>query len=831
MNNNRRPGRRGPRSSARTRDNNPPEELHPVAELPDINSFREWELGDEIQAAIAAMGIETPTPIQKLAIGPGLEGRDIIAKAETGTGKTLAFGASMIARMDNTRATVLGLVLCPTRELAQQVWDVLSKLGETKGIQVALVVGGDPMHPQVNAIRNGAQVVVGTPGRVLDLYKQRFLSFPWTEFAVLDEADEMLEIGFIDDVVKILESCPEERQTLLFSATFPPELLRMARKHTKNPVEVATAKGVASVDTINHGKLFVGDERERPYVLKRLLASTDEDDVVLVFCDRRVEVERLMRNLERTRFSVKALHGGYDQAARFRVMDAFRGKTVKVLVATDVASRGLDVKHVSHVVNYSVPRSITDYTHRSGRTGRAGRKGAAVTLVHSGDVRSWNALEKEMTWDVEEWDLQRAAAPLPKRGRVVDSDDEASTDSQTRSRSGRRSRGRSDNASEERNGGRERTSRSRSREDRPARSRSSERSEENGRKRSEQPETARTEEVARAQGGDNADQLERERPRRRRRNRDASSSTDGSERTQQKRPDTSSEPEREGERSRGRGRRRSQSSDGAGDSQTSQRRTRARRESTNGRERVSLEASGRDRKRQRNSRGEDAWMQTPVDRPTSSSPSEAPRAKDQRDDAEERTTQKRARRGVRGSGRGATEQDSKQASARVSFDGKPSDGTESRQTETRERAPRSSNPREGGGGVRGRGSSRGRDAGRGGRGTNTRGAGSDRDSQQGSQTRSRSGQQNENSPRAAASSRAPQTEGGFGKGLEQSAGSKPRRRSSATGGASKARSESRSSSPPKNSRNEDKSRTRGNNGAGTSPEKSDDSSSGFGSGI
>lgn len=823
MNNNRRPGRRGPRSSARKRDNNPPEELHPVAELPDINSFREWELGDEIQAAIAAMGIETPTPIQKLAIGPGLEGRDIIAKAETGTGKTLAFGASMIARMDNTRATVLGLVLCPTRELAQQVWDVLSKLGETKGIQVALVVGGDPMHPQVNAIRNGAQVVVGTPGRVLDLYKQRFLSFPWTEFAVLDEADEMLEIGFIDDVVKILESCPEERQTLLFSATFPPELLRMARKHTKNPIEVATAKGVASVDTINHGKLFVGDERERPYVLKRLLASTDDDDVVLVFCDRRVEVERLMRNLERTRFSVKALHGGYDQAARFRVMDAFRGKTVKVLVATDVASRGLDVKHVSHVVNYSVPRSITDYTHRSGRTGRAGRKGAAVTLVHSGDIRSWNALEKEMTWDVEEWDLQRAAAPLPKRGRAADSD-EASPDSQTQPRSGRRSRGRSESSSEEGSGRRERSSRSRGQEDRPARS------------RSEQPSAARTE-ASRTQGGDNVEQLERERPRRRRRNRDAPDSTEGSERTQQKRPAAGSDNERE--RGRGRGRRRSQNADGAGDSQTSRRRTRPSRESTNGRERVSLEASGRDRKRQRNSRGEDAWMQTPVDRTTSSGPSEAPRAGEQSDDAKDRAPQKRARRGVRGSGRGTTEQDSKRASARVSFDGKPSDGTESPQAETRERAPRStqssserlSNSRERSGGVRGGGRSGGRDSGRPDRGSATRGTESNRDSQRSSRTRSSSGQQNENSSRRAASARAPQSEGGFGKGLEPKAESKPRRRSSASTGASKGRRESRSSIPPKNSRNEDKNRAGGNNGAGSKAEKSGDSHSGFGSGI
>ncbi len=378
-------------------------ELHPVAEPPDISSFREWELTPEVQETIAGMGIETPTPIQRLAIQPVLDGRDVIAKAETGTGKTLAFGAPMMSRIDSDRATILGLVLCPTRELAQQVHQVLAVLGAPRGVNVALVVGGDPMHPQVDALRAGAQVVVGTPGRVLDLMGQRFITFPWTEFAVLDEADEMLEIGFLDDVRKILAACPDERQTLLFSATFPPELLKLAREHTRDPVEIATARGVASVEGISHGYIEV-DEADRADALKRLISNTEKDDILLVFCDRRVEVERLMRTLERTRWSVKALHGGYDQASRFRVMSAFRERDVKVLVATDVASRGLDVVHVTHVVNFSVPRDITDYTHRSGRTGRAGRKGRAITLVSPSDARRWNEVKRRMTWDVEELD-------------------------------------------------------------------------------------------------------------------------------------------------------------------------------------------------------------------------------------------------------------------------------------------------------------------------------------------------------------------------------------------------------------------------------------------
>jgi ATP-dependent RNA helicase DeaD len=379
--------------------------LQPTDTPPDIHSFSEWNLGDEIQGAIAGMNISVPTPIQKLAIGPVLEGRDVIAKAETGTGKTLAFGAPMMAKIDPARASVLGLVLCPTRELAEQVCKVLAALGEPRKIKTALIVGGEPLEPQVTALKGGAQVVVGTPGRILDLYKQRFLSFPWTEFTILDEADVMLEIGFIDDVKQILSYAPDERQTLLFSATFPPELLKLAREHTKNPVEVATASGIATVDTIEQSFMLVDDD-DRPLALIRMIEQSEKDDVFLVFCDRRTEVDKLMRRLERMPWPVKALHGGYDQEARFRVMTAFRSREVKALVATDVASRGLDVAHVTHVVNYSSPRDVTDYTHRIGRTGRAGRSGRAITLVTPLGMRRWKGVLREANWKIEE-------APLP----------------------------------------------------------------------------------------------------------------------------------------------------------------------------------------------------------------------------------------------------------------------------------------------------------------------------------------------------------------------------------------------------------------------------------
>lgn len=372
--------------------------------MPPFETFAEFPLRAEVLAAIHAMGITKPTPIQRLAIPPVMSGRDVIAKAETGTGKTLAFGAPMMSKIDPSRRSVLGLVLCPTRELAQQVAAVLEKLGEPIGAKVALIVGGEPMGPQIDALKRGAQVVVGTPGRVIDLYGQKFLSFPWTEFVALDEADQMLEIGFIDDVRKILSYTPEERQTMLFSATFPDEVLRLAREATRDPMEVATAAGHATVKTIEQAWMACG-RADRSLALMRLIEQSTADDVFLVFCDRRTEVDSLMRQLERMPFSVKALHGGFDQASRFRVMSAFRTGEVKALVATDVASRGLDVHLVSHVVNYSVPQDAQDYTHRIGRTGRAGRTGTAITLVSPEQAGRWQDILRQTKWDVSELEL------------------------------------------------------------------------------------------------------------------------------------------------------------------------------------------------------------------------------------------------------------------------------------------------------------------------------------------------------------------------------------------------------------------------------------------
>ncbi|QDU66545.1 DEAD/DEAH box helicase [Engelhardtia mirabilis] len=555
-------GGKGRTGGATKRSAEPVEELHPNDEPPDIESFSEWDLGREVQQAIADMGITSPTPIQKLAIGPVLEGRDVIAKAETGTGKTLAFGAPMIAKLDPARSTVLGLVLCPTRELAQQVAQVLTELGRARGIKVALLVGGDPIPPQVKALHAGAQLVVATPGRVLDLAGQRFLNFPWTEFAVLDEADEMLEIGFLDDVRKILDLLPEERQTLLFSATFPPPLLELARSHTKNPVELATAKGVATVDRIVQHVCFVNDE-DRANVMRRLLMDSGPDDLFLVFCERRTDVDRLFRRLERLPFGVKALHGGYDQAARFRVMSAFRGGEVRALIATDVASRGLDVSGVTHVINFGVPREVSDYTHRIGRTGRAGRSGHALTFVPNQDTRRWREIAGRMTWTVDEIAerdlrrvmftdpeilLERGAAEAPAQEPEREERPRRGRDEAPRAEREERPRRSRDEEPRAERGERPRRSRDESprteREERPRRSRDesprAEREERPRRSRDESPRAEREERPRRSR--DESPRAEREeRPRR---NRDEAPSSEREERPRRSR-DESPRAERE----------------------------------------------------------------------------------------------------------------------------------------------------------------------------------------------------------------------------------------------------------------------------------------------
>jgi ATP-dependent RNA helicase DeaD len=354
-------------------------------------------------AAIHAMGITKPTPIQRLAIPPVMSGRDVIAKAETGTGKTLAFGAPMMSKIDPSRRSVLGLVLCPTRELAQQVAAVLEKLGEPIGAKVALIVGGEPMGPQIDALKRGAQVVVGTPGRVIDLYGQKFLSFPWTEFVALDEADQMLEIGFIDDVRKILSYTPEERQTMLFSATFPDEVLKPRARTTRDPMEVATAPAWRRSRPSSRPGWPAG---------ARPLAGADAPDRA-ERAGRRLP--RVLRPPHRRRLADAPLraHAVLGQGAARRLRPGLALPRDERVPHRRGQGAARDRRRLArprraprhHVVNYSVPQDAQDYTHRIGRTGRAGRTGTAITLVSPEQAGRWQDILRQTKWDVSELEL------------------------------------------------------------------------------------------------------------------------------------------------------------------------------------------------------------------------------------------------------------------------------------------------------------------------------------------------------------------------------------------------------------------------------------------
>jgi len=375
--------------------------------------FTDLPIPPGILETIAKLGFIHPTPIQEQAIPPALQGKDVIGKAETGTGKTLAFGVPLCARVDPGRVSVQALVLCPTRELAQQVGEVLTTIGEHQGFKVALLVGGEKVGTQVLGFGT-SQVVVGTPGRVLDLIRQNFLKLGWVEIAVLDEADRMLEMGFIEDVSAIMDRVPDEAQTLFFSATFPPELKRLAVRILKDPVSVETSQGLATVPEIRQYFLRTGEQKFR--ALRDVLRD-EEHGSVLVFCNKKREVDRVYRELYGRSVPVAAIHGDYEQEVRFKVLERFRTGAVRILVATDVAARGLDIEKVTAVINHDVPIEAEDYVHRIGRTGRCGRDGKVVTLVSPREERLFQRIVKRTGWRIAELGgpARQAAPPPPRR--------------------------------------------------------------------------------------------------------------------------------------------------------------------------------------------------------------------------------------------------------------------------------------------------------------------------------------------------------------------------------------------------------------------------------
>ncbi|MBI2194556.1 MAG: DEAD/DEAH box helicase [Planctomycetes bacterium] len=345
--------------------------------------FREFGLSPETLAVIRERAFVKPTPIQQKALPHLMAGRDVMGQAETGTGKTLAFILPIVEKVDPGRVSVQALIVTPTRELAHQIKKEFDRFAAAKRLRVALVIGGENMGEQILCLRGGSQIVVGTPGRILDHLESRTLTLGWVERLVLDEADELLDMGFIDAIREILKKCPPERQTMLFSATFPSEVERLAHSCMSRPIKVSTIEGLTTVPEIHQQYIAVPTDRK----LDKLCEILDGDNlnVYLVFCQTKREVDVVSRRLLGRGYPIAALHGDFSQEHRNKVMERFRSRRLRALIATDVASRGLDIDVVSHVINYSIPRDARRYVHRIGRTGRAGRSGVAITFVSPED--------------------------------------------------------------------------------------------------------------------------------------------------------------------------------------------------------------------------------------------------------------------------------------------------------------------------------------------------------------------------------------------------------------------------------------------------------------
>ena len=377
----------------------------------DTTTFADLGVLPEITQALADVGILHPFPIQAMALPLAIDGLDMIGQARTGTGKTLAFGVAVLQRVTPPQhqgedfknpGKPQALILCPTRELAMQVSRDLTIAGSLRKVRVLTVYGGVAYEPQLEALAAGVDVVVGTPGRVLDLANRRSLDLSSVQIAVLDEADEMLDLGFLPDVERLLSMTPKGRQTLLFSATMRSQIVALARAHLSRPVNIR-AEGHDAHATVPDTTQFVyqAHDLDKPEVVGKILQSRDVEKV-MIFTRTKRAAQRLADELEDRGFPASSIHGDLNQAAREKALKKFREGKITVLVATDVASRGIDISGVSHVINYECPEDDKTYVHRIGRTGRAGAKGVAVTLVDWADVTRWKVINKALDLDFEE---------------------------------------------------------------------------------------------------------------------------------------------------------------------------------------------------------------------------------------------------------------------------------------------------------------------------------------------------------------------------------------------------------------------------------------------
>ncbi len=368
------------------------------------HTFGQIEVPVTIARALEKMGYVTPTEVQARAIPPLREGKDLIGQAQTGTGKTAAFGIPIVEKIDPTAGFVQALVLTPTRELCVQVSDELAAIGQFRNVKVVAIYGGSSMDRQISALKHGAQVVVGTPGRVLDLIRRGELRLDRVHTVILDEADRMLDMGFIVDVETILSRCPRQRQTALFSATMPYAILRICdRFMDRDAQQISVRPEQRTVETVRQLVYFVAEQDKVPALLE--LTREFSFDRLLVFRHTQIGVDRLSATLKRRGKNVAALHGGLSQRERDHTLADFKSGKIEYLVATNVASRGLDITDLPFVLNFDIPEDADTYVHRVGRTARAGKEGTAITFVGEWDLDAWESIRSQVGADVEEGDL------------------------------------------------------------------------------------------------------------------------------------------------------------------------------------------------------------------------------------------------------------------------------------------------------------------------------------------------------------------------------------------------------------------------------------------
>jgi superfamily II DNA/RNA helicase len=394
-------------------------------------TFADLGLSPKVVAAVTDAGYTIPTPIQAQAIPVAVTGRDILGIAQTGTGKTAAFTMPMISRLETGRARARmprSLILAPTRELAAQVAQSFEKYGKNHKLDVALLIGGVSMGDQTAKLDRGVDVLIATPGRLLDHFQRGRVMLMGVEILVIDEADRMLDMGFIPDIEKICSLLPPRRQTLFFSATMPPEITRLTETFLKDPLRVEVARPATTAATITQRFVFCpdGNDFAKREVLRDLIRSQTIKNAI-IFCNRKRDVAILHKSLVKHGFNAGALHGDMDQSARTATLEKFRAGEIQLLAASDVAARGLDIPDVSHVFNFDVPWQGDDYVHRIGRTGRAGREGFSATLVTLDDIKAIGEIEK-ITGNAPTWlgdaptaaDLAEGATRKRRRGKVAD---------------------------------------------------------------------------------------------------------------------------------------------------------------------------------------------------------------------------------------------------------------------------------------------------------------------------------------------------------------------------------------------------------------------------